>query len=313
MGSMVCELQQFWDSTISTSWSIKVYLYVDRGFTCTRFDRSSPIWALIETVRSRKKGCLHMNIAFLKTTLHVPSAVFSALALAVMATVAHADPILLNGGFEQTLTPTSSQFGSAFPSQQVTGWSTSGYNFVFLPGTADTTGAVGVGNPVRFWGPGNGSNNGLGASPNGGNFVAIDGVFQPGPLTQTVTGLTVGSPVTISFYYAGAQQYGYDGPTTDAMQVSLGSQTFTTSVLDIANHGFSGWQSASFTFTPTSTSELLSFMAISTPDGVPPFALLDGVTIGSPVPEPGSLVLFSTGLLGAAGYLARRYKKASQQ
>jgi len=249
-----------------------------------------------------------MKLALSQSSLRKWSAVFAVLALAVTVTAAHADPILLNGSFEQTLTPTSSQFGSAFPSQQLTGWNTSGYNFVFLPGTADTTGAVGVGNPVRFWGPGNGSNNGLGPSPNGGNFVAIDGVFQPGPLNQTVTGLTVGSPVTVSFYYAGAQQYGFDGPTTDAMQVSLGSQTFTTSVLDIANHGFSGWQSASFTFTPTSTSEVLSFIAISTPDGVPPFALLDGVTITSPVPEPGSLALLSTGLLGAAGYIGRRFK-----
>ncbi|MDE1177389.1 MAG: PEP-CTERM sorting domain-containing protein [Edaphobacter sp.] len=248
-----------------------------------------------------------MKTAIAKVALR-SAGILSALTLAA-ATVAHADPMIVNGGFEQTLTPTSSQFGSQYPSQQVTGWNSTGYNFVFLPGTANTTGAVGTDNPVIFWGPANGSNNGFTASPDGGNFVAIDGVYQPGPLTQVVTGLTPGSPVTISFYYAGAQQYGFDGDTTDAIQISLGSETYTTDVLSVDNHGFTGWQAASFTFTPTSTSELLSFMADSTPAGDPPFALLDGVTITSPVPEPGSLVLLSTGLLSAAGYVGRRYRK----
>ena len=45
----------------------------------------------------------------------------------------------------------------------------------------------------------------LGASPDGGNFVAIDG--DPNfavPLTQTVTGLTPGERYSISFYQAAA-------------------------------------------------------------------------------------------------------------
>jgi hypothetical protein len=253
-----------------------------------------------------------MKLASLKMSSRGWSAALSALAFAAMASVAHADPVLVNGGFEQTLTPNSSQFGSLFPSQQVTGWTTGGYNFVFTPGTADTTGAPGQAGNVQLWGPGNGSSNGLSVSPAGGNFVALDGGFEVDALSQLVTGLIVGAPTKVSFFWGGVQQFGFSGATTDQLQVSLGSEILLTPVLSVADHGFSGWKSGSLTFTPTSTSEVLSFLAIGTPSGVPPFALLDGVTVATvPTPEPGSLALFSTGILGLAGYVGRRYKKAN--
>ena len=57
----------------------------------------------------------------------------------------------------------------------------------------------------------------------------------------------------------------------------------------------------SFTFTATSGSEALSFLAIGTPTGVPPFSLLDGVTMVAAVPEPETwaLMLCGMGLIGA--------------
>jgi hypothetical protein len=113
----------------------------------------------------------------------------------------------------------------------------------------------------------------------------------------------------VSFYFAGAQQSGNTGPTTDQFLVSLGSQTLSTPVLNDPSHGFTGWQLENLTFTPTSTSEVLSFLAVGTPSGVPPFALLDGVTV-SAVPEPASLALLSTGLIGLGGYVRSRFKKS---
>ena len=51
------------------------------------------------------------------------------------ATSAQATSLVVNGDFEQLLVPGASrEFGSRFPSQQVTGWTTNGYNFVFTPG-----------------------------------------------------------------------------------------------------------------------------------------------------------------------------------
>jgi PEP-CTERM motif len=61
-----------------------------------------------------------------------------------------------------------------------------------------------------------------------------------------------------------------------------------------------------FDFTATSTSEVLSFFANGGPQ-VPPFALLDGVTMNA-VPEPGTLPLLAFGVLSLA--VVRRVRRA---
>ncbi len=162
----------------------------------------------------------------------------------------------------------------------------------------------------------NGTPNGLGSSPAGGNFVAMDGAYEQGLLYQTLTGLTPGALTTISFYYAGAQQSGFDGATTEAMWVFFGNDISNannwqeTAVLSDPSHGFTGWQNASMTFTATSTSETLGFLAAGTPGGEPPFTLLDGVSAHDTVavtPEPGTVFLLGTGVLTVGGLMRRRF------
>lgn len=241
--------------------------------------------------------------------------IFRALAvatLAVIAASAYADPIpVVNGGFESTTLNTSAEFGGRYSAQQVTGWTTNGYNFVVQPGAADTTGMDSEYGPnsVSLWGPNNGSNNGLPASsPLGGNYLAMDGAYFQDPVSQVINGLVAGQNYVVTFYWAGAQQHGFDGATTEQFAVSLGGQTQYTAVLNNASHGFTGWQQENMKFTATSSSETLSFLAIGTPAGVPPFSLLDGVSVSS-TPEPSSLALLATGLCGTGTFLRRRLRK----
>lgn len=171
---------------------------------------------------------------------------------ALTATVQGAGPIL-NGSFENIGLATAS-----FSIDNPTGlpnWSASPSGNKILDClvlSSATTYFCGnaFGGGLHFWvNPG--------PSPDGGNFVAIDGVqTYSTPLVQILTGLVVGSRYQVFFYQAAAQQSGFNGATTDQWQVSLG-----------------------------------------TPSGMPPFALLDGVSV-TQTPEPGTCMLLGLGLLG---------------
>jgi hypothetical protein len=248
-----------------------------------------------------------MNVSLFSLRSRI--AAFSALALALTVSSAHADVInVVNGGFETTTLAGSGKF-NASSAQQVTGWTSNGYNFVYTATGGDTNN--GQNNAIELWGPANGSNNGLTASPLGGNYLALDGAYSVGAVSQTLSGLTVGAQTTVNFYFAGAQQSGFSGITTEQLKVSLGSQSLYTEILTDPTHGFTGWKYESLTFTATSTTEVLSFLAIGTPAGVPPMSLLDGVSVTStsPVPEPSSIALMMTGLAGFGGYVRSRFKK----
>jgi len=241
----------------------------------------------------------------------------SAIGLSVFAPVGTKADLVTNGSFESY----TGGDGSGNPSQlagpslngtgytTLTGWTSgnvggNGYNFLMAPGSADTVGSYApeYSANITFWGTNNGGNDVIPAtSPDGGNFVAMDPSFMTGPLSQSVS-VTNGGVYQLSFYWAAAQQHGFDGPTTEGLNVSLGSQTQSTTTYNNPSHDFSGWMAQTFTFSATSTgSETLSFYPTGGPDStVPPFVFLDGVSL-TPVPEPstmiGSLVMF--GLFGA--------------
>lgn len=223
-----------------------------------------------------------------------------------------------NGGFELTTNGT----GQLTYNTAATDWTsnnynagTDGYNFLFASGIADTTGATGDSGNLKLWGPNDGSANGLPASsPDGGNYVAADGVYEQGSITQVVTDLTVGQQYTVGFWWAGAQQEGFNGATTEWWTVSLGDESQKTTVVADPNHGFTGWEYVSFDFVADASdtvNPVLSFLAGGTPAGEPPFALLDGVNLYQ-TPEPGTYAMIGLGLLAIPLAGRRRRKTATK-
>ena len=99
--------------------------------------------------------------------------------------------------------------------------------------------------------------------------------------------------------------FGATATPTAALAVSFGSDNLVTPTLSYPNAGFTGWTLASMVFVANSTSETLSFMSLSTPNGYPPLVLLDGVTMSS-VPEPSALLLVAVGLVGVGGFRKAR-------
>jgi hypothetical protein len=187
---------------------------------------------------------------------------------------------------------------------------TDGYNFLFASGTADTTGATGADGNLKLWGPNDGSANGLPASsPDGGDYIAADGVYEQGAITQQIVDLTVGDQYTVGFWWAGAQQEGFTGATTEWWEVALGDQTQQTTIVSDPNHGFTGWEYVSFNFIADASdtvNPVLSFLAGGTPAGEPPFALLDGVSLYQ-TPEPATFALIGFGLVAIP--IAARLRK----
>ena len=144
----------------------------------------------------------------------------------------------------------------------------------------------------------------LTAPPTGSYFIAADGDSEwSGSISQTVNGLAAGHSYDLKFNWAGAQQNGFSGATTEKWQVSFGGDTQSTSTVNTPSKAFAGWQSATLSFTAGSASQLLSFLAIGAPNGQPPWLLLNGVTLTDttpPVPEPGTVAMLAVGLAGLA-------------
>ena len=237
----------------------------------------------------------------------------------LLAGGASAASLITNGSFE-----TNGGTGQVNYNTALTGWNVqplnASYFFVFNPqaGTVSGTSADNAGAPgeydhapapnLKLWGPGDGSNNGLSNSPDGGAFIGSDPRYQNSAITQTINGLIKGDSYKLEFYFAGAQQFGYDGATTEGWHVSFGTQAQNTAVLANVNHGFTGWNKATLFLVADSTSDTLSFLATGGPNSpLPPFALLDGVSL-SVAPEPTTWALMIIGF-GGIGAMARSKRR----
>jgi PEP-CTERM motif len=246
----------------------------------------------------------------------------AATATLAAATAGHAAQFVTNGEF----TNLTNGLGELSFNTQAVGWSTTGYNFVMTQADLGSSGSYGG---TTLWDSANynpGPTGDIGsyysttifANPVGntwnglakgaGNFVALDGDFGTSPLTQTITGLTVGDTYHLSFSYAFAQQTGFDGDTVQSLTETLGGQTFVSDNVTLPSHGFSGWNTYGATITANATTETLSFLATGNLP-VPPFALVSNVSLTGGVPEPAAWALMIVGV-GMVGSASRRRRAA---
>jgi hypothetical protein len=266
--------------------------------------------------------------------------------LAAVSMPALAGNLVTNGGFEtnfgagqfnQTLPGSSGSQNATHPGTTASGWTVAGtnanfpdgYAFIFKNSNSFTMSNGNVGPASEFANP-SGSNtlplwgNSRDASPEGNYFYGVDSTYHPSALTQEIGGLIDGHSYTLTFDYAAAQQFDYDGNTIDDWVVTLGGQTVATTNIDLHSHDFSGWETESVTFTYEGEGGLLSFVnngmggcnasfkncAPIDPaaSGGPPFSLLDGVSLTGSAPEPSTWAMMVIGFAGlaCAGFRNRR-------
>jgi hypothetical protein len=241
----------------------------------------------------------------MRRNIVLKSAVALALALGTPGLV-WAD-LIVNGSFE--ITSPMPSLGSTQISDNPNGPDSSHPSYITVTGWArggpNTWVQTATGNTIME-GPNTGVMNGLGASPDGGNYLAVDGASSfLSSVSQTVTGLTPGVTYRLQFYDGAGQQTAVPAATlSDQFVVAFGSQMQDGPVYTTSDFGFSGWHLVTMDFVATSASQVLTFSAMGSPN-LPPYMVLDGVTMSS-VPEPSSLAMMVLGGLAFGGLYVRR-------
>lgn len=137
-----------------------------------------------------------------------------------------------------------------------------------------------------------------GFAPQNGNFAAYFGpVGDTATISQTIA-TTPGDTYSLSFYLANPV-----GGTPNFFQVTFGNSSFSFTNFGVAFN----WQQFTLTTVATTDQTPLSFTFRNDPS----YWFLDNVTVqqsGGTVPEPGTFLMFGTGLVGIAGIVRRKFR-----
>ena len=151
-------------------------------------------------------------------------------------------------------------------------------------------------------------------SADGGSYLGVQDLdaFLPRinvqGITQTISGLTVGDTYELSFW----SMSNHDGHGfMQDWQVTFGGESATGEQTTPNADNFSGtWVQSTMSFTASSTSQALTFVAQYLPGSVPEMLNLDGVVLTqksvSTVPEPASWALLLAGFGGVLAVARRR-------
>ncbi len=186
---------------------------------------------------------------------------------------------ITNGSFESGTDPGSTFITLGAGSTAITGWTVGGAGIDYIGG---------------YWQAGSGSRS--------LDLSAVDA----GSISQTLSGLTVGTNYQVSFLMAG----NVDGSTkTMNVAVDSVSQNYT---FDTAGKSYQdmGWAPMTFNFTATSSTPTLTFTSLENSSQGP---ALDDVSVTATnvaTPEPGSLTLLG---LGATGLVLRAWRRRARQ
>ncbi|AFY96744.1 PEP-CTERM sorting domain-containing protein [Chamaesiphon minutus] len=260
----------------------------------------------------------------MKNILSIGSIAVTSLALNLIP-VGQAQAVTLqNGGFIPSGISQSAYLGNTPTNGRtvvtIPGWTfapappnsgNNGYNFIVPDGTAFKTNMAALGNApyggLSLYG---GSSQTVNSVDGSGWFIAADGAFEEGSISQQLNDLTPGNRYDVNFWQAAGQQSGFEGDTTDRWRVSLDGVSQLSALIELPSKAnVTPWQRQTLTFTATSSSQVLSFLAVGTPTGLPPFSLLSGVSVTAAVPEPLTIVGTLVGLGFGAGLRSKLTKK----
>lgn len=261
----------------------------------------------------------------MKNILSIGSIAVTSLALNLIPVLQAQAVNLQNGGFVPAGISESAYLGNTSTSGRtivtIPGWTfapaatntsgRNGYNFIIPDGTAFKTNIAALGNApfgkLSLYGADTQTVNSIDGS---GWFIAADGAFEEGSISQQLNDLIVGNRYDVNFSQAAGQQSGFEGDTTDRWQVSLDGVSQLSALIELPSKGnVTGWQPQTLTFTATSSSQLLSFLAVGSPTGLPPFSLLSGVSVTAAVPEPMTIIGTLVGLGCGARLRSKLTKK----